>query len=429
MTRYLLTSAIVIPFISVTLTAGQPSFKNLLISACNDPVVSSQDNKNAAVTKTFNGIPGIENIEFRVRNTGFDQNNFRYSLRLQPRGVLETRAAGSYNSSLITTKRMKRNLLLNIAIYNRYITFIDLLEWKTLLELYHELITLYDDRIKVLEESAYSEKFELEKLVKAEDDRSDEKVFSLEIEKNISVLEQRVAYYLGDSSFTSFDTSGLVSIETIIRRIETGTFSLDTNNAYLDFYRTEIDLARKRFDLEKAETRRYLDLISFNYDNGEMYDELMRKYDLKDYNLKKSFSIELGFRIPNLTLAAHELNSRRADLLKESEKYEKVKDELSEKVRKDLADLRQLIAQYRYLKERSSQVDVEASLKKFVQIDGIDPLVVLEIKEDILKNRISSTSIKYGIMRNYIYVIDNAGLLSQTPIRNYLSENMEIVEW
>jgi hypothetical protein len=429
LTRYLLTSAIVIPFISVTLTAGQPSFKNLLISARNDPVVSSQDNKNAAVTKTFIGIPGIENIEFRVRNTGFDQNNFRYSLRLQPRGVLETRAAGSYNSSLITTKRMKRNLLLNIAINNRYITFIDLLEWKTLLELYHELITLYDDRIKVLEESAYSEKFELEKLVKAEDDRSDEKVFSLEIEKNISVLEQRVAYYLGDSSFTSFDTSGLVSIETIIRRIETGTFSLDTNNAYLDFYRTEIDLARKRFDLEKAETRRYLDLISFNYDNGEMYDELMRKYDLKDYNLKKSFSIELGFRIPNLTLAAHELNSRRADLLKESEKYEKVKDELSEKVRKDLADLRQLIAQYRYLKERSSQVDVEASLKKFVQIDGIDPLVVLEIKEDILKNRISSTSIKYGIMRNYIYVIDNAGLLSQTPIRNYLSENMEIVEW
>jgi hypothetical protein len=67
LTRYLLTSAIVIPFISVTLTAGQPSFKNLLISARNDPVVSSQDNKNAAVTKTFIGIPGIENIEFRVR--------------------------------------------------------------------------------------------------------------------------------------------------------------------------------------------------------------------------------------------------------------------------------------------------------------------------------------------------------------------------
>ena len=429
MIRYLLTSAIVIPFISATLTAGQPSFKYLLLSARNDPVVFSQDNKDAVVTKTFIGIPGIENIEFRVRNTGFDQNNFRYSLRLQPRGVLETRAAGRYNSSLITNKKMKRNLLLNVAIYNRYITFIDLLEWKALLELYHELIALYDDRIKVLEESAYSEKFELEKLVKAEDDRSDEKVFSLEIEKNISVLEQRITYYLGDSSFIAFDTSGLVSIETIIRRIETGTFSLDTNNAYLDFYRTEIELARKRFDLEKAETRRYVDLISFNYDNGEMYDELMRKYDLEDYNLKKSFSIEVGFRIPNLTLAAHELNSRRADLLKESEKYEQVKDELSEKIRKDLADLRQLIAQYRYLKERSSQVDVEASLKKFVQIDGIDPLVVLEIKEDILKSRISSTSIKYGIMRNYIYVIDNAGLLSQTPIRNYLSENMEIVEW
>ncbi|NLG16097.1 MAG: hypothetical protein GX556_02060 [Fibrobacter sp.] len=429
MIRKPLISGLVISSLLTAASAGQATFQQLILSARNDPVITSQDKETSAIKKTFSGIPGIDDIELRVRNTAFDPNSFRYSLRIQPRGILESRAAGRYNSSIITNKKMKRGLLQNIAIYNRYHLFIDLLEQKALLELYHELLTLYDDRIKVMEESSYSEDFELEELVQAEDDRSDEKVFSLEIEKNISVFEQRARAYLGDNSFSGFDTSGLVSIETIIARIESVKFMLDTNNVYLDFYRTEIDLANTRFDLEKAESRRYINLLNFSYDNGEMYDELLRKYDKKDYNLQKSYSIEIGVRIPNLTRASHELNSRRADLLKEAENYEQTKEELSEKVRKDLADLHQLIAQYRYLKDRESQVDIEASLKKFVQIDGIDPLVALEIKEDILKNRIRRTSIKYGIMRNYLYVIDNAGLLSQMPVRNYLSENQEILQW
>lgn len=408
---------------------AQATFQQLLLSVRNDPVVASQNQESAFLKKGFEGIPGIDDIELRVRNTGFDPNNFRYSLRIKPRGVLESRAAILYNNSLVTNKKLKKDLLQNIAIYNRYLLYIDLLEQKTLLELYRELIALYDDRIHVMENSAYSEDFELKNLIKAEDDRADEKVFSLEIEKNISVLEQRAAAFLGDKSFAGFDTSGLVSIESIISHIEKEDLSLDTNNIYLDFYRTEIDIAGTRYNLEKAQTRRYVNLLSFSYDNGDMHDELLRKYDQKPYNIHKSYSVEIGLRIPSLTLASHELNSRKADVLKETEQYEQVKEELNEKMRKDLADLRQLIAQYRYLKERESQVDIEASLNKFIQIEGIDPLTVLEIKEDILKNRIRRTSIKYGIMRNYLYVIDNAGLLSQMPIRNYLSQTQEMVQW
>ncbi|HLV31820.1 MAG TPA: hypothetical protein VKY57_09650, partial [Chitinispirillaceae bacterium] len=148
-----------------------------------------------------------------------------------------------------------------------------------------------------------------------------------------------------------------------------------------------------------------------------------------DYSYKKAFAIELSFQIPNLTNSAADYNRRKASFLSEIEKYNKTKEGLEAKVRKDLADLNQLIAQYRYLKARETEVDAEASLKKYLQIEGIDPLVLLDVKEKVLKNKIQRAQIKYGMIRNYMYVLDNAGILSDMPIRNYLSEENEVVEW
>lgn len=413
---------------TASLASELATIKNFILSAHKDPVVKSQDDKNTAVKRSYPGIPGIEDIEFELRNTGFNDVDFRYTVKISPRGFQETRTGNRYNDALINNKKAKRQYLLNFAIYNRYLTIIDLLEQKALKVLYKDLLTLYDDRIKVMEKLSYSEDFQLEKLIKEEKDMSKEAVFSLEIDKYITVLEQRAKVYLNDSTFIEFDTSDLVSIKTIMNRIETTGFSLDTNNASLKLYRTRTVLANSRFKMEKAESHKFFDALSFLYDNGDRVDEYDRKYQGKDYNLNNAFAVELSFRIPNLTLASHQLNKFKADLLSEAENYEQVKEELSEKVRKDLADLHQLIAQYRYLSARVDEVDAEASLKKFLAIEGIDPLVLLDIKENILKTQIDMTWIKHGILRNYLYVIDNAGQLSTRPMRNYLSEEMEIIE-
>ncbi|MFW6221764.1 MAG: hypothetical protein ACOC4C_04790 [Fibrobacterota bacterium] len=410
------------------LSAGQVTFRQLLVTAQTDPVVLSQDNTTAAVRKSFPGIPGIDDIEFEVSNTGFDPNESQYKVQVQPRGILETQAARRYNDAIISNAKAKRLQLLNTALYNRYLLYVDLLEYKKLHALYDDLLTVYDDRINVMENSTYSEDFKMERLIEEEKDRTREKMKSLEVEKFISVLNQRAAIFLSDTSFSGFDTSGLVSVETIMNRIETEDYSLDTNNAYFNVYHSELDVAHARHRLEVAENRRYIDAVSFTYDNGDMLDEYDRKFEHKSYDHKKAFELEIAVRIPRLTRANHDLNRRRSDLLGESENLEQIHEKLSEKVRKDLADLQQLIAQHQYLSARETEVDAEASLKKFLQIDGVDPLILLEIKENIIKNKIEMISIRCGILRNYMYVVDNAGMLSREPIRNYLSEDMEEIK-
>ena len=413
---------------SVTVMGKAYKLENLLLTSAKDPVIVSYESETG-IDRSFNGIPGIDGIEFRLRNTGFDEEDFLYSIRIKPRGLGETRAASRFNTSISSNNKYKQKLLLNVAIYERYLLYVYLVEYKTLHEYYKDLITLYDDRINVMESQAHSEEFKLEKLIKEEKDRTKEWVMCKEIEKNIQVFELNAKRYLNDESFENFDTSGLVSIETVMNRLNETNFVLDTNNAYLDYYRNKLELEKARFELEKAESRRYLDMINFRYDNKDMADEIRDKNNFKNYDYKKAFGIELSFQIPNLTNSAADYNRRKASYLSEIEKYNKTKEELDAKVRKDLADLNQLIAQYKYLKARETEVDAEASLKKYLQIEGIDPLVLLDVKENVLKNKIEMAQIKYGILRNYIYVLDNAGKLSDMPIRNYLSEENGVIEW
>lgn len=81
MNKYIGISATVI-WVSVTSAlAGQATFKSLLLSSLSDPVVLSQDQKVAMAQKSCMGVPGIEDIDLNIRNTGFNSDNFRYSLQ------------------------------------------------------------------------------------------------------------------------------------------------------------------------------------------------------------------------------------------------------------------------------------------------------------------------------------------------------------
>jgi hypothetical protein len=52
---------------------------------------------------------------------------------------------------------------------------------------------------------------------------------------------------------------------------------------------------------------------------------------------------------------------------------------------------------------------------------GVDPLALLSIKAGYLKNRIKLEEVKYGIIRNWVKVLDASGRLAKEPMRNWLA--------
>jgi len=151
----------------------------------------------------------------------------------------------------------------------------------------------------------------------------------------------------------------------------------------------------------------------------------MRRDEGKDYNLNKAYIVEIGLQIPDFALSRSQTNQRKADFLSEKENYEELKRSLTDQIKKDIADIRSLIDHYRFLKARENEVDATSSLKKYVEMGGVDPLVLLLTKESIIKNRIALAKVRFNVMQNYIQVLDVAGQLSRRPLINYLSAHNE----
>jgi hypothetical protein len=96
-------------------------------------------------------------------------------------------------------------------------------------------------------------------------------------------------------------------------------------------------------------------------------------------------------------------------------------------LKKDSEDIRVLIDKYKFLQAREEDVDAETSLRKYIEMEGVEPTRLLTIKESILKNRTRMQKVRFDILRNYIRVLDSSGLLAQDPLVNYLSPGREVI--
>jgi hypothetical protein len=404
-----------------------PSLGAYILSAREDGALRARTSDRDLAFGTYPGLPLLRDVEVRVRNDALDPANMRYSLRLEPRGFGEGRASRAYNRVEVRRSQVRNALLLNRALLERYLLAVDHMMWASLRRVNAELISVSEDRIRVLEKRKGTEDFELDELIEAEVDLTKQKSEDLDIAKEMALLEQTMALHMGRtpdtgdvSSFPGFDTAGLVKVDSIIALVEGGRYALDTAHVYLEYLKRELELAESRYRLEKAERRQWLSYLSFSYDVGERLSELERRDDGKDYDLGRAYILEAGFRLPSLTDGNQDLNRRKEELLSEKEDYQQSRRELEDIMRKDIRDIRSLIVQYRYLKAREEQVDAQASLKKYMQVAGSDPLVLLSIKAGSLKNTFKLEEVRFGIVRNWIKVLDAAGRLSAEPLRNHL---------
>jgi hypothetical protein len=400
---------------------------DFLRTAKADGVLKARHPDREFETGRYSGIPFIRDLELRVRNDGFDWAGQRYTLRLEPRGFGEGGASARFDDAQVRRSEKRNRLLLNRALVDRYFLAIDLLMKQEMKRLNTDMISVSADRIKVLESRKNGEDFDLNDLIEAELDLNKLRTADIDLSKEISVLEHRVAMDLGPVAFAGFDTSGMVSLDAIISLVEKGGFSVDTGHVYLQYLKLGLTLAENRYRLEKAESRQYLSSLSFSYDVGQRTEEADRRRAGKEYDLGRAYILEAGFRIPDLTTGSRELNRRKLEFLSEKEDYEQNKRELAQVMEKDIEDILFLVSQYRYLTARESEVDAKSSLKKYLQLTGVDPLVLLSIKNSQLKNAFKIQEVKYGIILNYIKVMDATGRLGQAPLRNFLSAGNEVM--
>ncbi|MDY6973600.1 MAG: hypothetical protein SV775_14935, partial [Thermodesulfobacteriota bacterium] len=310
---------------------------------------------------------------------------------------------------------IQRDALLHQALEKRYGLVIDYLHSNNILRLNRELMILYEDRLNVLSERSNSVDFDINDLLEAEDDLSGLRVNLIGLENRQSSIEDNIRVYVPGQDLIDFDADSIAEIGLIKRTIQQLSGTPHEDNVYFRNSRVRLELARCRYNLEKSRSKKYIRYFEAHYDNEERHDT------------REAFSVELGIMLPFINSNQLDVNQRMLGYLTEKGRYEGLKEALSEKLVLLSGDLKRSIEQHELLIAEKESVRAESSIQKYMRLEGIDPLILLKIKESILRREISLENLRFKIHSKYIELLDALGKLSEKPLRNHISSAQELI--
>ncbi len=414
---------------------GTVTITTFLVADEKSAAIKTQKDKVNFLKKSSSNMPVIDDVEIRIRNNAYKIDEQEYSLRIEPRGFGETKASRNLYKTNLSYQKQKKKIMESKLLKNRYNRILNYMNTQSMVRLYKQLNVLYEDKIKVLKNKTASLKFNLVDIIEVENEYTKLKFNNIEREIKLNKQRDKIRKILKDEAFEDFDTLTFIDMKSINAFIEETEFELDVSNIYLTAGKLRLQLAKDKFNLETAESRRYINFFQFSYDHDNMKDEMEirdeneTKLDFlkEDYDLNKAYTFQVGFRIPFFNVDRHDINRRKLSYLSEKEDFNDLEKDLEKRIEKDAHDIKILFSQYTFLLARKNDVNAESSLKKYLELDGVDPIKLLSIRESIINNDIKIEKIKFDILKNYIRILNVSGYLYQKPIKNYLSVNLDAI--
>jgi hypothetical protein len=393
--------------------ASAISMNEFLETAKNDYTLTLQNDEIDFIKSTSSNTPLLNAVELRTRTNRYDINRQRYTVRLRPNGWGEAKIGKKVYEKTLIYNECQQQMLFNKALKNRYLMIIDLLYDRTYLVLERRLMVLYEDKINVLKKSVNNLDFDARELIDAEDQVIELQLDLITLENKLTNTEDEIRKIISVQGAIEFDLKMMAGHKLIASIMEKIPPEPGKDNIYLKTAEIGAELARERFNLEKAESRRYIDYLEANYDMEEQN------------KLDRALSLEIGITLPIVNPNRLDFNRRELDSLREKRRYEDQKRTVAEEILIALQDLDRLMNQHNVLSGKKKSSKVESSLKTYIGVEGVDPLILLKLRESMLKMDIALEKINNRIYTRYIELLDVSGKLIEKPVINYLSENTE----
>jgi outer membrane protein TolC len=392
------------------------SVTEFLSSAALDPTLHFQNEKVDFLNGSSANTPLIREVEFRARIDQFKESQQRYGVRLSPTGWGETRNGRKVYKASLEYNEAQLELLLNKALRRRYRVFIDYVRTQDLLDLNRKLMEIGEDRLDIKRKSIDDLDSDPTALVEAEDDVIQLQLDIIDLENSVRDLEDEIKTAMGANGPVSLDPVDLIDIDAIKQAIENFSHPPEAENIHIRRAHLSTELAENRYNLEKAENRRYLSFFQFDYEMDERRD------------FEEAMILRFGIMLPIVNPNRLDIDRRKLTSLREKSDLENLRREVAGDITFFLRDLERSIAQYDILLGRKAASNAESSLEVFQRIEGTNPLKLLKMKKSMLKTEVAITKMKRRILRKYVNLLDVSGKLFEKPLRNHLSTSLEPLE-
>ena len=393
-------------------SAAQLDINALLSSANNDQSLRIYRAQLDFLSEEKLNSPWIHRVEFRTRTNDFNLSQEDFRFRLAPVNPAEVKANKEYFKIQQQLTDTKYQLALNEALMDRYETII---KWKFLWEgrkiLENDRLIL-EDMLDIYASQVNSLDFDYDDYVDAERDR----VF-LDMEfmqtdnqiENASFRFRNVFFYNGNID----PEIELISIEGIRNIMESNSVLGDSANLRLLEAEQELLLANSDLMVDKAENRRNIGYFQAEYDSerGNEFQEHM--------------GFQIGIRIPITNPDRPDLQRSRLDLI--DDEYDSDREVQLLKLERTEQEMKinHLLKSYDFLFQRRKSFE-ETVIDAQTLSD--DPLRVLKNLETLSRLDKKLLDLKTQIYFTYIDLLDLYGMIASQPLRNYLSESLNLID-
>lgn len=387
----------------------------VLKTSYSDISYKIQDQQLAYLQDNPFKVPVLDRVEFRTETRDFELEQQEYGLRIAPNSFGERKYNKNYYNSSVNLSELKRKSALNNALAQRYDHVINLVKTKNIIQVKQKLKVLLEDRITVLSRSRNSVDFDYEDLLKAEDDLHDIELELIDLEGKDFRLRSEIQSFLAIEDYFSLNSEGLIDVNFIENFVSSLESINDSTHLAIAVRLENVLLAESDFKEEKAERNNPLGFLQASYRDG------------KNGPLRDDLRIGVGIRLPIANSSQPRLNKLFLQQLNEENNLKIVRNEAQIELANAKEQLALLIQKYRATEKVIAEDNSETSLRRYLAVEGISPLILLRIKESILKKEILLIDLEKKIFGEYLNLLKSTGKLVEYPIRNYFSPSLELV--
>ena len=404
----------IIFFLPLLLFGRELTIGEYIGSAEDDPRLKSKKAISDSL-ESSGDTPWIKGLEFRSETGNFDILEQKYALRLYFKGFGETRSSREFIRNSGNLYKLEYTSARSDVLFERYSAVVTYIMHKKELKVIDSMRELLDDKLSVTEKigEITAETTEIDKM-DIEDRITEIEMRRIEVESALESIEAAIRNDSGADRTPVFEREKIVSVEDIEKFAETLTEISGATKAESEYQALRAIIAQNEIALEKAKERDWLKYIALEYDTGDRKDRPSR-----------GFSIGFAISIPGFKNNQTSLVKKQIKLLDQNSDFESQSRIKETAVRTTLLTLKREIRQYKTLAERKDEIEKSGILRKYSSIEGVNPMMVIKLKEKILKKELKLAELELKIYEKYITLAYLLGIYEEESSVNFLSGNSE----
>ncbi len=357
-------------------------------------------------------LPLIDDISFRTETDENDIRQQEYLLRFKFNSKKERHAQSQITQTSQEKYQLKQEEFLLNKIKSHYLNLIYFRFISEELQLQRDKLLLLKDKKTIFEKLLKNgTEFNLSKWLTNEDEIIKISSLILAFSKQKQGIlqdffpEDQPRDSIQFSDWITNSTIQKVMLSILNKTIKTNKEALASNT-----YKT----SKAAYNLENAQSKKWFDYTQIKYKGNEKNP------------LSEEFSLGIAIHIPSPSKNRIKKNKTRLKMIENQYKTRLITEKSNRRTKELKEQLLRLFSQYELYQKHIKQLALQASYDSFTNNGHtiLSPLDIIALKSAIIRQKLEKLKIEKDLCLIFVELLYHSKMLSQTPLTNYLSNNL-----